>query len=92
MRAPGRGFKWFSRRGARPGELALERYDDDLVVTDPADVVAYITSSPPGSGASAGELDRLEAAAKAAFASGGGTMKIGKDTGRFMCRGPQTNR
>lgn len=68
-------------------ELALERYDDDLVVTDPADVMAYITSSPPGSDASAGELDRLEAAAKAAFARGGGTMKIGKDTGLFTCRG-----
>lgn len=69
-------------------ELALERYDDDLMVTDPADVVAYITSSPPGAGASAEELARLEAAAQMAFARGGGTMRIGKDAGLFTCRGP----
>jgi SAM-dependent methyltransferase len=70
-------------------ELALERYDDDLVATDPADVIAYITSSPPGAGASAEELARLQVAAEAAFARGGGTMKIGKDTGLFTCRGPR---
>jgi SAM-dependent methyltransferase len=67
-------------------ELALERYDDDLTVTDPADVIAYITSSPPGAGADAGELARLETAARAVFARGGGAMKIGKDSGLFVCR------
>ena len=72
-------------------ELALERYDDDLVAADPADVVAYITSSPPGAGANLDELERLEAAARAAFARGGGAMKIGKDTGLFTCRRPRTN-
>jgi SAM-dependent methyltransferase len=72
-------------------EVALERYDDDLLVTDPADVVAYLTSSPPGAGASADDLARLEAAARAAFAAGGGTMRIGKDTGLFVCRGPRTD-
>jgi hypothetical protein len=69
-------------------ELALERYDDDLMVADPADVIVYLTSSPPGAGAGPEELARLEAAGKAAFARGGGTMKIGKDTGLFTCRGP----
>jgi SAM-dependent methyltransferase len=71
-------------------EVALERYDDDLIATNPADVVAYITSSPPGAGANADELARLDAAAQAAFARGGGTMRIGKDTGLFTCRGPLT--
>lgn len=67
-------------------EVALERYDDDLDVTDPADLMAYLTSSPPGAGASAAELARLWDAARAAVAGGGGKLRVGKDTGLFLCR------
>lgn len=67
-------------------EVALERYDDDLTVTDPADAIAYILSSPPGAEASVDELARLDAATQAAFARGGGMLKIGKDAGLFVCR------
>ncbi len=71
------------------GAVALERYDDDLTVTDPADVMAYLTSSPPASEATADQLARLREATGAAFAQGGGQMKIGKDTGLFTCAAPR---
>ncbi|HEX5380518.1 MAG TPA: class I SAM-dependent methyltransferase [Phenylobacterium sp.] len=82
----------FSLQGGEPvlraafPQVTLERYDDDLLVTDPADVVAYIASSPPGAGAGPDALERLWAATRAAFAAGGGTMRIGKDAGLFLCR------
>jgi SAM-dependent methyltransferase len=67
-------------------EVTLERYDDDLEVTDPADLVAYLTSSPPGAGANAAHLEQLWDQARAAVTRSGGKLKVGKDTGLFLCR------
>jgi SAM-dependent methyltransferase len=67
-------------------DVALERYDDDLEVTDPADLVAYLTSSPPGADASAAQLESLRAQARAAVTHGGGKLKVSKDTGIVLCR------
>lgn len=72
---------------ARFDEVDLRRYYDDLACTDAADVEAYINSSPPGSDASAVEQAQLRAVLDAAFAQGGGTLKVGKDVGAFVCRG-----
>lgn len=68
-------------------EVDLRRYHDDLVCTDAGDVEAYITSSPPGSEATGVERAQLRALLDAAFAENGGTLKVGKDVGAFICRG-----
>jgi SAM-dependent methyltransferase len=62
------------------------QYEDELRCTDPADVLAYSCSSPPGEDATAAERAALTAALEARFAAGGGTMTITKDTGLFVCR------
>lgn len=72
---------------ARFDEVDLRRYHDDLVCTDVADVEAYVLSSPPGSDAGPVERSRLRDVVEAAFAEGGGTLRIGKDVGAFICRG-----
>lgn len=71
------------------GEVTLATYDDDLVVTNPADVVAYLTSSPPASDATADQLERLGQATRDRFAQGAGQMIIHKDVGLFLCRSPR---
>jgi hypothetical protein len=55
-------------------------------VLGPADVLAYLTSLPPGEGASPDERAALRAAADQAFVTGGGTLRIRKDTGCFVAR------
>lgn len=68
-------------------EVDLRRYNDDLACTDAADVEAYITSSLPGLEAGPAERAQLRAVVNAAFADGGGTFRVGKDVGAFICRG-----
>jgi SAM-dependent methyltransferase len=63
-------------------------FPDELRCTDPADVVAYIRSLPPGDEADAEQVVELERAVERAFERGGGVMTIGKDTGCFVCRRP----
>jgi SAM-dependent methyltransferase len=63
-------------------------FADQLRCTDPADVVAYVCSTPPGEDATAVQLERLTAAIAAAFERGNGTMTITKDTGCFVCHQP----
>jgi SAM-dependent methyltransferase len=65
-------------------------FRDELRCTDPADVIAYVCSTPPGEDATAAQLERLTAAIAAAFQRGGGTMTITKDTGCFVCHRPTT--
>ena len=67
-------------------------FSDDLVCADPDDVVAYATSFPPGEHATPAELASLRAAVDAAFAAGGGTLRITKDGGAFVARGPRSPR
>lgn len=64
------------------------RYEDELCCTDPADVVAYACSTPPGEDATPAQRAALEAAIARAFVQGGGVMTITKDVGCFICRTP----
>ncbi|MFL5297031.1 MAG: class I SAM-dependent methyltransferase [Phenylobacterium sp.] len=59
----------------------------DLDCDAPGDVLAYLTSSPPGEDASAEALARLAAVTAAAFEAGGGRLRITRDTGMLLCRG-----
>jgi SAM-dependent methyltransferase len=68
------------------GSTEMRRYDDDLLCTDPADVEAYLTSSPPGSTADAEGLASLRQAIAEAFTAGGGVLRVSKEVGVFVCR------
>jgi SAM-dependent methyltransferase len=52
-----------------------------LRVTDPADVIAYLTSFAPGDRATPAMLARLDATTADAFAAGGGVFEITRDSG-----------
>lgn len=64
------------------------RYDDELHCTDPADVLAYACSSPPGEDATPEQRAALKAAIAARFDGGAGVMTITKDVGAFTCQQP----
>ena len=64
-------------------------FDDELRCTEPADVLAYVRSLPPGEHASADQLDELRRAIDARVAAGGGTFTITKDTGCFVATDPR---
>ncbi len=68
------------------GHVTFCRHDDVLAVTDPADVVAYMRSTPPVEDATAEQLEAVEAVVAEAFVAGDGTMNIDKDVGAFICR------
>jgi len=65
------------------------RYEDELRCTDPADVVAYSCSSPPGEDATREQRRQLESAIARCFELGNGVMPITKDVGGFVCRNPR---
>ena len=69
-------------------EVAWFQYRDELHCTDPADVIAYLCSTPPGEDADDDEMARIEAAIDRGFAAGGGSMRITKDAGCFVARRP----
>jgi SAM-dependent methyltransferase len=69
---------------ARFGRVEVRRTRDVLRVTDPGDVVAYLTSFSPGDRASPAERARLEAETRAAFAANGGVFEIIRDTGYML--------
>jgi SAM-dependent methyltransferase len=68
------------------GSVELTRYPDRLRCTDPGDVLAFMTSTPPADTAGVEEIDALRAAVDDAFARGDGVFEITKDTGVFICR------
>lgn len=68
------------------GEVRWLQRHDVLHCTDPADVLAYATSTPPGETADDDQRAMLEALVSQAFDRGHGTMTITKDTGIFVCR------
>lgn len=70
------------------GDVGWFAFHDRLVCTDPADVMAYICSTPPGEDATDEQLARLDAEVTRCFSIGGGTMTITKDTGCFVCTRP----
>jgi SAM-dependent methyltransferase len=70
------------------GGVEVTRALDELRVTDPADVVAYLTSFPPGETADADGLARLARLTDAAFAAQGGVFPVVRDTGYIVARKP----
>ena len=64
------------------------QFDDELRCTDPADVLTYVYSTPPGEDATPDQRGRLEMMIHAAFEDNEGVMVISKDVGCFVCRHP----
>ena len=73
----------------RFGEVRWQPYRDDLDCRDPDDVVDYLASTPPVEGASDADRGRVVATVQQRFAAGGGRLRVSKDTGVFVCRGPR---
>ena len=66
--------------------VELRPHPDRMLCTDPAIVVDYLTSYPPGEDATPDQLARLRAAVEAAIARGGGAMTVTSEPGVFDCR------
>jgi SAM-dependent methyltransferase len=63
-------------------------YADTLHCTSPEDVVAFLTSAPPGEDASPDQLMNLRRAVESRFEAGEGTFVVSKETGVFLGRIP----
>jgi hypothetical protein len=70
------------------GSVEWVAYPDELRCTDPADVLAFLRSVPPGEDATPEQDAAMEEAVARRFESGGGVMAIAKETGLFRCRRP----
>jgi len=66
--------------------VELRKYPDRLVCSEPQDIVDYLTSSPPGDGASEAEIEALRRRVATAFEMGDGKLVVTKDVGVFLCR------
>jgi SAM-dependent methyltransferase len=66
--------------------VELRKYPDMLVCTEPRDIIDYLTSSPPGDGASETQIQALHEIVAAAFGKSGGKFLVTKDVGVFLCR------
>jgi ubiquinone/menaquinone biosynthesis C-methylase UbiE len=73
-------------------DVEWHEYLDTLRCTDPDDVVAFLTSAPPGEDASAQQLADLRRAVQSRFGAGKGVLTVCKETGVFLARGPLTSR
>lgn len=71
------------------GEVEWRTYTDQLRCTDPADVIAYLTSFPPGEDAEPEVLAELNRAVHERFADGSGVFTITKNSGAFVAREPR---
>ncbi len=63
-------------------------YDDELRCTEPDDVVAALTSTPPGEDASPAQVQQLRQAVQRRFDAGDGVLVISKETGVLLGRDP----
>jgi ubiquinone/menaquinone biosynthesis C-methylase UbiE len=70
------------------GDVEVRRSVDVLRVTDPADVVAYLLSYPPGDAAGPEVRARLETKVEKVFAAGNGVFPITRDSGCLIGRRP----
>ena len=68
------------------GTVEVHHAVDMLRVTEPADVIAYLTSFSPGDRATPTMLARLEAMTADAFAAGHGVFEITRDAGFLVAR------
>ena len=69
--------------------VRLMRYADVLAVTEPADLLAYLRSYPPGQTATADQDAALVAEVNRRFAEGNGVVQVRKDVGLFLATAPQ---
>jgi SAM-dependent methyltransferase len=66
------------------GSVTRHLHPSTMLCTDPADVVAFIASSPAGQAATPEQQEALEEAVAARFAEEGGQMTITKESGCFV--------
>lgn len=71
------------------GAVEWREYDDELRCTSLEDVLAFITSTPPGEDASPGQLNDLRRALEALFDAGEGVFTVSKETGVFLASDPK---
>jgi hypothetical protein len=64
-------------------------FDNDLIVDDPAAVVTYGLSFPPGESATGDQRDQFDAAVRRRFVDG--RLRIRTRTGVFVCRHPRAH-
>jgi hypothetical protein len=62
------------------------RFEDELRCTNADDVVAYLTSIPPGEGATSEELRQLRGAVDYRVRKGKGILRVTKGSGVFLAR------
>ena len=70
------------------GSITWHAFDNDLLVDDPAAVIAYGLSFPPGESATPDQRDEFGAAVRARFVDG--RLRIRTRTGAFVCRSPRS--
>jgi SAM-dependent methyltransferase len=68
------------------GEVSWLQFEDELHCTDPADIAAYLGSTPPCDTASAEQLAALHRVIEREFDRGNGVMRVTKDVGVFVCQ------
>ena len=68
------------------GSVTWHLHPSTMICTDPADVLAFIASSPAGQDATPDTLVALEEAVAARFAEEGGQMTITKESGCFVAK------
>lgn len=67
-------------------DIEWRGHRDAILCTDPDDVVRYLTSMPPGSGASPSQLGLLRSEVVRRMAIANGVLAISKDSGVFLSR------
>jgi SAM-dependent methyltransferase len=70
-------------------DIRWHEYPDELRCTVPDDVVAFLTSAPPGEDATPEQREELRRAVDRRFAAGHGVFTVSKETGVFLARGPR---
>lgn len=70
------------------GDVEWRRYDDELRCTSADDIVAFLTSTPPGEDATRAQRARLRRLADDRLCAGGGVLRVTKETGVFLARRP----
>ena len=84
MFSPEIGFDLLSRHFT---EVQWFDYPDELVCTDPDDVLAHICSTPPAEAATPDQLEQLTAEVNRAFRAGSGRLIVTKEVGCFVAVG-----
>lgn len=70
-------------------DVEWRTYPDQLRCTDPGDVIAYLTSFPPGEDAEPDVLAELDRVVRDRFEKGAGVLTITKNSGAFVAREPR---